>query len=979
MVVLATGYGGWHYWTTDVSPALLLTQARDAIAAKDYAAAEEYCLQLILHQGPTPPVLFMAAEAASQQGRLEEALGYYALIPPEAGEDAALGCASAGQVLLQMRHASAAEAQFRRALQIDPALLSAHEQLAYLLSIEGRRFESLEHLFALVRGDRFTSETLILLGNHAAVLDRSDELKQFRQAAPDDFMPLLGAARLAIRHTRPDEARRLLEQVLAQAPNQIEAQAELGQILFAEGGPEFTRWLLEAAPAAEAHPDVWMTRGLWAKQRQDTRGAARCFWEALQRDPLHQAAAYQLAQEIESLGEAKAAQELGERAAQLERLARLMDLLYVNHDNPRLLRQAAELTESLGCIWEACAWRKLILKQDPQGTTNREVLTRLIPLLEQDTPLVLNSANPAKRLDLSNFPLPHWHDASSEPARAAELASCQISFADVASQAGLEFRFSNGSQSEVEDKQVFRVMGGGVAVFDYDADGWPDIYFTQGRRAALESTPDDPRDRLFRNRGDGTFEDVTERALLAEERFSQGVAIGDVNSDGFPDLYIANIGANRLYINQQDGTFRDATDEAGVGDESWTSSCVVADFNGDGLCDIYDANYIEGLGVYEKICPQGGRPRTCAAAVFQSQADRFYLNLGDGRFADQTASAGVDVAGGNGLGVVAGDLDGSGRLSLFVANDQDANFCLTNETAGPSEPPRFVERGVVTGLAYDAEGKALACMGVAAGDANEDGRLDLFVTNFYEESNTLYLQQDGGMFLDATGPSGLQVPGYLMLGFGTQFLDADLDGHLDLAVTNGHIEDMSFRNIPYRMRPQFFRGQGDGRFQELPAAELGEFFQGEHLGRGLARIDWNRDGREDFVISHLNEPAALLSNTTDNAGHFLSVQLRGVQSSRDAIGARVTVTTGGRSRTQWLLGGDGYQANNQRQLIFGLGADERIEKLHIRWPSGLTQEFSDLAADQELIFIEGSPRATQLPPHTSSPDDRGLQTGEPEA
>jgi len=969
--LLAAAYSGFRFWAEEVPVETLLKRANRARAAQDYAATEELCLQLVGREGPTPSVLLMAGEAAAKQGRLTEALGYYAQIPPDAGKYAALGCAAAGDLLLKAYHASAAEAQFRRALQIDPTLGLVHDRLAYLLGIEGRRFESFPHLFTQLRANCFSMEPLILLGNHEAPINQTDELKKFREATPDDLMPLLGEARLAIRYTHLDEAKRLLKQVLSQAPRQIEAQAELGRVLLAQDDPEFGRWLHDSAPAAEAHPDVWMLRGLWAKRRGAARGAARCFWEALRRDPLHQAATYQLAQSLKSLGDAKAARWLSDRAAQLQNLARVAESLYVNRDNLGLMRSAAELTESLGCIWEACAWRRLILDRVPHDGASRDALQRLAAKLENDTPLVLDSDNPAKQIDLTDFPLPRWDAEPSENRPSApELAKSRPRFANVAAQAGIDFSYANGSQSDREDRQIFRDTGGGVAVLDYDGDGWPDIYLTQGCRHPLATSSSDPLDRLYRNRGDGTFEDVTARSLLAEDRYSQGVAVGDFNNDGFPDLYVANIGANRLFVNQQDGTFRDISEEAGIGGEAWTTSCVLADLNGDGLCDIYDVNYIQGEGVYERTCPYKGRERSCAPTVFQPQPDCFWLNLGDGRFADQTAAAGLTAACGNGLGAVAGDLDGSGRLSVFVADDQDANLCFFNETAALGEAPKFVERGLLSGLAYDAEGKALACMGIAAADANEDGKLDLYVTNFFEESNTLYLQLDGGMFVDATGQSGLQEPSYRMLGFGTQFLDADLDGHLDLIVANGHVEDLTFQQVPFEMRPQYFRGLGAGRFQELPAAELGEFFQGEHLGRGLARIDFNRDGREDFVVSHLDSPVALVANTSTEIGHFLAVQLRGVQSSRDAVGARVTIEVGGRTRTGWLLGGDGYQASNQRQLIFGLGADEHVEKLSIRWPSGLVQEFADLAADQELIFVEGSPRITPLP--SLSPADLRL-------
>jgi len=960
--LLAAAYGGYQFWA-DVPAEVLLRQAREALAAKDYAAAEDLCVRLLGRHEPSVPALMVAAEAAAKRGRLTEALGYYAQLPTATGDkQAALGYAAAGDIFLKMYHASAAEAQFQRALAVDPKLLVGHEHLGYLLGIEGRRWESLPHLFALLRAEFISTEVLILLGNHAAAIDQSEELRKFRKAAPDDVMPLLGEARLAIRRTRMADAKRLLKEVLAQAPNQIEAQAELGALLFSEADPELNQWLVEAAPACESHPDVWMTRGLWAKQRGDLCGAARCFWEAISRDPAHQAATYQLAQALESLDDSATARRLSDRAARLQQLAGLMDKLYFNRGNLNLLRSAAELTESLGCAWEAWGWHRVILSVDPQARASEESFRRLQAKLHEEAPLVLDSANPAKQIDLSDFALPRW-DAdipTSKPAT-PELAKYHTRFAEAAASAGIDFRYFAGQINDDGSRRMFQFTGGGVAVLDYDADGWPDLYLAQGCRWPPVAGQTEHLDRLYRNRGDETFEDVTAQSRLAEDRFGQGVAAGDFNNDGFPDLYVANIGANRLYMNQGDGTFEDVTQSAGIQGEAWTSSCLLADLNGDGLPDIYDVNYVQAADVYERVCSQNGKPRACAPTVFEPQPDRFYLNLGDGRFAERTEAAGMNVGGGNGLGIVAGDLDGSGRLSLFVANDQDANFYWSNETAEPGAPPRFVERGVLSGLAYDGDGKALACMGVAAGDADGDGRLDLFVTNYYEEPNTLYLQDSSGTFIDATTASGLRTPSYRMLGFGTQFIDGELDGYPDLIVTNGHVEDLSQRQVPYKMPPQYFRGLGGGKFAELPAAELGEFFEGEYLGRGLARLDWNRDGREDFVISHLDAPTALVANVSRETGHYLAVQLRGVRSSRDAIGAEVAIEAAGRRRTQWITAGDGYQASNQRQLVFGLGAEERVEKLLIRWPSGLRQEFAGLAADQALIFVEGSPRATRLP------------------
>ncbi len=327
-----------------------------------------------------------------------------------------------------------------------------------------------------------------------------------------------------------------------------------------------------------------------------------------------------------------------------------------------------------------------------------------------------------------------------------------------------------------------------------------------------------------------------------------------------------------------------------------------------------------------------------------------------------TEAAGLRVAGGNGLGIVAADFDRTGRLNLFVANDQDANFYFVNRTTTAGARPMFEERGLLSGLAFDGDGRALASMGVAAGDANGDGRLDLLVTNFSQESSTLYLHDNGDSFTDATGPSGLREPSYPMLGFGAQFLDGESDGLEDLVVTNGHIHEFSAPGVSYAMRPQYFRNRGDGRFEELSADTLGPYFGQSRFGRGLARLDFNRDGRDDFAVSALEAPATLVSNQTPAAGHFLSVHLRGVRSSRDAIGAVVTARVGGGEQTKWLNAGDGYHASNQRQLVFGLGRARQVDRLTLFWPSGLVQQFTELEGDREWILVEGSSQPSLLPP-----------------
>nr|MDQ3331282.1 CRTAC1 family protein [Planctomycetota bacterium] len=307
-----------------------------------------------------------------------------------------------------------------------------------------------------------------------------------------------------------------------------------------------------------------------------------------------------------------------------------------------------------------------------------------------------------------------------------------------------------------------------------------------------------------------------------------------------------------------------------------------------------------------------------------------------------------------------------GKIDLFVANDSTSNFYFVNQSDGRGGPLSFEEQAQALGVAVDRDGKPQACMGIACDDADGDGLLDLFVTNFYGESNTLYVQQPDELFVDNTRPAGLREPSLFMLGFGTQFLDAELDGLPDLVLTNGHVDDFRPEGIPYRMRPQYFRNAGKGRFEEVRSPSLGPYFSTELLGRGLTKLDWNRDGLEDFVVSHLlDDPVALVTNESPEVGRHLAVHLRGVRRARDAIGATVVVTAGDRTWTRQLTAGDGYMASNERRLVFGLGESETVDSLEIRWPGGGVQRFKGLAAGTELLFIEG-----RAAPHALAPPER---------
>lgn len=852
------------------------------------------------------------------------------------------------------------ERQIRDMVSARPDQFETRAELISLLMLQCRTYEAEAERQVLLRIGKWQVEDLLALAKPED-LGLSPDLEPLLKQDPHNPRLLLAKARLALLTGRFVEAKTWIDKAFAEAPGLVDAHAVHGLYLLEQDPSEssLAKWQKALPDDVNEHPDVWMVRGMLARKQQDDEGAARCFAEALLRFPNHRQATHQLSLAMATLGNDRRATKLSQRVRSLDQLSRAVDDIYLRADWDEPWLRGANMLEQLGRIPEAVAWYRLIVQNNYGGDAAKKKAAELSAKLTVSTPAIAPAAHPVAGLDLASYPIPKFDVATKSGSPTVSQPPSDIRFAEVAKSVGLDFSYYGAEKPVKRVRPFVQLLGGGLGVLDFDQDGWPDIYCTQGAPLANDPPGEYP-DRLFQN-VDGSFTDVTELTGLGDESLSHGVAVGDFNSDGFPDLWVGNWGENRLYVNNGDGTFSDVSstiNSAAVSSAAaWTSSGVIADFNGDGFPDIFEVNYLGGPRVATAVCLGG---QDCSPAAFPAAPDRFLLNLGDGTFADRTTELGLATDDGKGLGILVGDFDGDGVVSAFVANDGVPNHFFVNMSSRGAMPS-FSDRAPLHGLAYNGNGLSQGCMGIAVDDVDGNGLLDLFVTNFSGESNTLYTEQKMRLFSDETQEHGLRTASRSMVGFGTEFIDVDLDGDPDLVVSNGQIDDLPGQDREFQMRPQFFENR-NGRFYERKAADVAPYFARKLLGRALVRLDSNRDGREDFAVTHLDAPVALLRNRSPKVGHFLAVRLRGVTCDRDAVGTTVTVVMkDGRRRVRQVTAGDGFQCSNQQQLIFGLAAEAEVAKMIVRWPTSEEQEFADIKADRELLIVQGQPQPVELP------------------
>lgn len=547
--------------------------------------------------------------------------------------------------------------------------------------------------------------------------------------------------------------------------------------------------------------------------------------------------------------------------------------------------------------------------------------------------------------------------AFSQQSATAAKAPPIAQFEDVAERAGLTM--SNVFGGKDTKKYIIETTGSGVAIFDYNNDGWPDIFLVNG--TTLEGFPAGkaPSNHLYRNNRDGTFTDVTKQAGLADATgWGQGVCVGDYDNDGWEDLYVTYYGKNRLYHNDG-GVFHEvgeASGTAGSG-KAWGSGCAFVDYDRDGLLDLVVANYVDfdvstAPAPGERAsCMWKGVPVMCGPRGLPGAKNILYHNLGGGKFADVTSKARIDQTSGHySLGVATFDFDNDGWPDIYIACDSTASILFRNNHDGT-----FTDVAVTAGAAYNEDGREQAGMGVSVGDYNGDGRLDIFKTNFSDDTSTLYRNNGDGTFDDVTFAAGLGLHTQY-LGWGAAFLDVDNDGWPDLLVVNGHVYpevDKQHLGSTYPEPRILYHNNGNATFTDI-SADAGSGITAMHAGRGLAIGDLWNDGRVSAAISNMNDHPSLLVNQLHSTNHWIGIRTIGTKSNRDGIGARVTVKVGTRTLVDEVRSGGSYASQSDMRLHFGLGTTAKVDWVEIRWPSGLTERFESLACDTIHTIKEGS-------------------------
>jgi tetratricopeptide (TPR) repeat protein len=783
---------------------------------------------------------------------------------------------------------------------------------------------------------------------------------------PDDLRPQYAIAALRAYYGEWQEVSSLLKPVVERHPSFVPAVAYyLRALVELENDAQVLQFVEKLPVDIQSHPHYWIAAGLWAEQQGDDERAASAFWHATLLNENDGESLTRLSASLARLGRHQDSQRVSARAANVTSLRDEIDALRDwGNDSQVGAVKIAQTLEKLGRSWEATSWLligfQMRQKLDPEIT---EIYQTIRENLNGSTPWQRPESLVAANIDLSKLPVAQWSlSDKATKSESPERSNHSHRFVDMAESCGLVHTCDITTQSKQQSGlAIYQSGAGGASVIDFDLDGWPDVYLTVMDGDPLQSNSGP--NRIFRNRA-GQFLDVTSNAGAGDRGYAQGVAVGDYNSDGWPDLFVGNIGINRLYRNNGDGTFSDVTQASGLTGNNWTTSVAIADLDNDGHADLFEVGYCSGDAVFQDECIDAeiNSPRSCSPLAFEAQPDRVWRGMGDGGFADASSQWLVNQEPGRGLGIIVGQLDSTPGIDIYVANDMTANHYWTIASDRTGDSFQLTEQAMARGLAVNERSLSQASMGIAAADVDRDGDIDFLLTHFWNEYNTFYEQVSPGLWSDRSRRTGFVEPTLPMLGYGTQFIDCDNNGTLELFIANGDIDDFTHKSRAHRQRAQLFERSTDGRWHETPGELVGDYFQGEHLGRAVATLDANRDGRTDLLVTHLFEPISLLTNDSAVASKLTRFFLRPTRSHPDGIGCRVTAFINGQPYTNHVLGGNGYQCSNERCVSFGLGTADQIDRVVIDWPDGTQENFEQLQTGGDYLLLQGATTAYSLAP-----------------
>jgi enediyne biosynthesis protein E4 len=922
-----------------------LDQANHEISAKQYGRAHKRLTALGRIPDTTGEVDYQLGICEYYRGHLDLAGAAWKRVPLE-GPFAARATLQSAMLAVSTGHFTRAEEMFEAGLRrwrgSEKAALLRGWQL--LLHVEGRTEDVRQAIVASWPETDSPAEVVKQLSRiDTAALALEMIRNTLEKGANDDDRVWLGRANLAIRTGQFDSAAKWLDACSKRRPDDrviLRAQLELARASNDIAGA----WrALERLPGDELSPTEVLRLRVWlASLTGDLKVERAALFPLVEREPGDTVALDRLATLASLDHDSEEVVRLRSKKSEML-AARLRYKALLHGDSIGDPAELARVAETLGRRIEARGWA---LIRDGKVGAPGPARPALVPPEDAAGPqgrlAGVSLAERCKDLRRDNH-----HSESPASAGVAPL------FGDGAGTAGLRFVQQNGA---TKLKRLAETMSGGVGLFDFDGDGWLDVYVVQGGPFPPAEHPP-CEDRLFRNRGDGTFEDATERAGLHRfpGGYGHGVAVGDFDNDGHPDLFVTRWRSYTLLRNRGDGSFDDVTTIAGLGgDRDWPTSAAWADIDADGDLDLYVCHYLVFEINNKTVCadPRTGTIQYCNPRDFVPLPDHVFRNDG-GRFVDITKGSGFVDPNGRGLGVLAADLDDDNRIDLYVANDMSANYLFHNLGGC-----RFEEIAFAAGAAVNSSGQFQSGMGVACGDVDGDLRPDLAVTNYYGESTTLFRNLGDNLFADSTTAFGLATPTRNLLGFGLAFLDANNDGRLDLISANGHVSDYP-PAFPWKMPIQLLTGGAGGRLTDASAG-AGEPFQAIHIGRGLATGDLDNDGRIDAIVQCQNEPLVYLRNKTAGDGHWLILRLEGVRSNRDGIGARVLVEAGGRRQVHHRFGGGSYQSAGDLRLHVGLRESTRVERIEVRWPSGQVDRYDGVEADRGYLIREGAAAAAPL-------------------